>query len=268
MPFFSQLKRKSRGTSQGFTLIEMILVIVLLGILSVGISGFIKFGTQIYVDVTDRDELVASARYAVERLNRELRFALPNSVRTKQVNTDFCIEFYPILTSAIYADIPVPPESARTTITFAYNDVFPNTGKTMKAVVYPLTADELYGNSDRIHAITGSNANTNNIWEMTFPNAIRFKEHSPTKRIFVVNTPVSYCVNTNGQLKRFEVNEFNEYGVGILMAENIILAAGDLPFKVNNASLYRNSSILIKLMFSKNNELITFNNEVQVRNVP
>ena len=67
--------------TNGFTLLELIIVIVLLGVMSVGISGFITLSTQTYLNVSERDKLLSSARFAVERLNREIRNSVPNSIR-------------------------------------------------------------------------------------------------------------------------------------------------------------------------------------------
>ncbi|MBL4899232.1 MAG: type II secretion system protein, partial [Colwellia sp.] len=56
---------------RGFSLIELIVVIVILGVLATSVSTFISFGTQIYTDAKDREQVVSSARFAIERLNRE-----------------------------------------------------------------------------------------------------------------------------------------------------------------------------------------------------
>ena len=90
--------------AKGFTLIELVTVIVLLGIMATGIGGFITLSTQTFVNVSERDELLASARFAIERLNREVSNAVPNSIR---IATDIdsnrqCLEFMPIQASTSY----------------------------------------------------------------------------------------------------------------------------------------------------------------------
>ena len=75
------MRQLTRKKSSGFSLIELIVVIVILGVLAASITSFIRFGTQIYTETTARDQLVSSARFAIERLNREVRNALPNSLR-------------------------------------------------------------------------------------------------------------------------------------------------------------------------------------------
>jgi MSHA biogenesis protein MshO len=64
----------------GFTLVEMIVVIVVLGIVSVFLGGYIFSMVQSYVDTSQRTELVAKGRQALERIDRELRHAVPNTV--------------------------------------------------------------------------------------------------------------------------------------------------------------------------------------------
>jgi MSHA biogenesis protein MshO len=60
----------------GFTLIELVMVILLLGILAAGVTSFIGLSTQTYLNVTERDEIISTARFALERLNREVRNSL------------------------------------------------------------------------------------------------------------------------------------------------------------------------------------------------
>ena len=261
--------------SLGFTLLEMVTVIVLLGVVSVGITGFIRIGTGAYVDVTNRDELIANGRFVVERLNRELRSALPNSVRVNSSGTTFCLEFIPFTTSSIYTDIPVLPEATSDTIFVApFDDSEFNTS--LQAAVYPLEAGELYGASNKIADINSLPDKSNDIWEITLSNSIRFEADSPTNRIYFVEQPVSYCkVNqadgTSAQLWRHD----NGYSIdannlptnnGVLMA-NFMVATYD-PFEVINPSHLRNAIIQNELIFERNFERMTFNNDVQVLNVP
>lgn len=248
--------------SNGFTLIEMITVIVLLGVVSIGIGSFVKFGSQIYVDATNRDEIIASARFSVERLNRELRLALPNSISAYASGASQCLAFYPIVTSAIYQDIPVAPEPASNQLSFAYdgNSTFPVITSTMQVVVYPLFSNNLAG---RIYPIANNPSHVGgNIWNMTLQSSVTFAEDSPTNRLYVVEQLVEYCIASNGELFRKQGSN------SALMANNLTLSNTSTPFTVNNAALHRNASVLIKLTFSRNNEIITFNNEVQVLNVP
>ncbi|NOY72773.1 MAG: type II secretion system protein [Gammaproteobacteria bacterium] len=71
-----QKKKKTRG----FTLVEMVTVIVLLAIIAVMLTPFIAKAMQAYSASKARADLVANGRLAIERIAREVRLAVPNSL--------------------------------------------------------------------------------------------------------------------------------------------------------------------------------------------
>jgi len=243
------MKLFMRNKSSGFTLIEIIVVIVLLGVLASAVSSFIKFGTQIYSETTTRDQLVSSARFAIERLNREVRNALPNSVIVLPGN---CLKFTPILESTIYTDIPVAPEAATNPSIIKVIDFDETFDSGWNAVVYPLSTDDVYGSNDKVYGV--STATIGNERTIILDNSnVLFAEDSPTQRVYFVNGTVEYCL-VGTELRRD----------GILMAQDIFSGS----FEVKEATLQRNGMVQIHFQFEKNNEKVTFNNEIQVLNVP
>jgi MSHA biogenesis protein MshO len=78
---------------RGFTLVEAIMVMVLIGVLSAVVAVFIRAPVQNYADSASRAELVDTADLALRRLSRDLRAALPNSVRV--AGDGHAIEFLP-----------------------------------------------------------------------------------------------------------------------------------------------------------------------------
>ncbi|MDP1652667.1 MAG: type II secretion system protein [Rhodocyclaceae bacterium] len=66
----------------GFTLIEMIMVITITGIIAAAVAVFIRHPVQGYVDSVRRAELTDAADVALRRMTRDVRLALPNSLRT------------------------------------------------------------------------------------------------------------------------------------------------------------------------------------------
>lgn len=69
-----------RGNA-GFTLVELIMVIVITGILSGMVAVFIKTPIDQYIDIARRAEMTDIADTALRRMTRDIRTAVPNSVR-------------------------------------------------------------------------------------------------------------------------------------------------------------------------------------------
>ncbi|MFT7006488.1 MAG: MSHA biogenesis protein MshO [Colwellia sp.] len=247
------MKHLMQNKLSGFSLIELIVVIIILGVLAVATSTFINFGTQIYTETTARDQLVSSARFAIERLNRELRNALPNSLRLTSSNQ--CLEFTPIIESTIYTDIPVAPETARDNINvIKFDEAFDSN---WRVIVYPLVPDDVYplisSNNDKVHSVDSIVA-TGDEWVITLENDVVFAEDSPTQRMYFVNGSVKYCLQNNVLTRN-----------GTIMAQDIY---NTNPFDVIASTLQRNAMVQVHFRFEKNSEQVTFNNEVQVLNVP
>jgi MSHA biogenesis protein MshO len=79
---------------QGFTLIEAIMVMVITGILAAIVASFIKQPVEAYFDSARRAALTDVADTAVRRMARDIRKAVPNSIRIRNPNNP-CIEFIP-----------------------------------------------------------------------------------------------------------------------------------------------------------------------------
>lgn len=87
---------------RGFTLIEMIMVIVITGVIAGMVAIFIKGPVDSYIDMARRAELTDIADTAVRRMARDIRLALPNSSRQPADGSDQCIEFMPTKSGGRY----------------------------------------------------------------------------------------------------------------------------------------------------------------------
>ncbi len=90
----------------GFTLVEMIVVIVITGIIGGMVALFIRAPVQGYVDSARRAELTDIADTALRRITRDLRLALPNSVRVTLSAGSYYLEFLPTKAGGRYRIAP------------------------------------------------------------------------------------------------------------------------------------------------------------------
>lgn len=268
---------------KGFTLIELIIVIVILGIISVSTFAYLGFGAQIFRDTVERSALASEGRFVIERFSREVRNALPGSVRV----AGDCVEYAPIFTSSLYLSLPtsssssVPFEVAnsienKATSTYAGRRVF----------VYANTESHIYDGSPsdaRWHEIQAATIDAS---VLTFDiDGNVFGRESPAQRYFVTGEPVSWC--RNGQtLVRFENYGWQEIQSSVgnlltlcaaepscssaIMARGVSLAPGRPLFQVEEATLRRNALIEIDFQVERagTSEVARFNHEVHLPNVP
>jgi len=77
---------------RGFTLVEMIIVIVITGVIAVSLALFLRPALDTYLSSSSRAALADDADTALRRLLRDVRSAVPNSVR---IPNDQCLELVP-----------------------------------------------------------------------------------------------------------------------------------------------------------------------------
>jgi MSHA biogenesis protein MshO len=277
----------TKATAKGFTLVELVTVIIVLGVVSVGISGFIRTGVQTYSDVIERDQLLGDSRFVVERIHRELRLAIPNSARVTANNAGNiqCLEFVPSVWVSFYTNLSVLPALSTTAsiVEFANNAADFRLETNDFAIVYPTSTPDVYDlNNNKRKLITACTVNGNDDCnEDIDPNGVAkltvsaaFKDHSPASRLYIARTAVSYCAHSSGEIYRIEVNintTQTVYSAGTLMAENLkndFTQSDEAPFRIYDATLTRNGLVHILLAFERNEEIINYSSEVHIPNVP
>jgi MSHA biogenesis protein MshO len=271
---------------KGFTLIELISVMVVLSVLSIGVTSFIRSGVQIFNDVSERDVLLSQGRFVIERLNRELNTAVPNSSRVSAVSGAQCLEFVPIQWPTFYTNLPLEPSSDRdiniaelANISDSYTVVNGDF-----AIVYPLTSDDVYDTSQNKRRTisscsdngSDSSCDTNDspdyLAVLTVDGA--FAEVSPSSRLFIAKNSVSYCVRASNLYRHentLSTNQTVYLTGGTLMAENIVNDLSDstqLPFAAGTSTTYRNSITRVTLAFELNDETIQLSSDIHAQYVP
>lgn len=282
----SSLYAVNKKSARGFTLVEMVTVILILGILVVGVSSFIIFGTRIFVESSSVDQVLSQSRFAVERMTRELRSAVPSSVRiTSDSLTYQCVEFVPIEASTTYLSMPIAPNATALTGTVILNTT-DKIKENQYIWIYPLTDSDVYNSARQkraqIKAITPSDTIDNQV-TLTFMASTRFAEASPRQRIYFASAPVSYCFQKAAAsneliLQRYTGYQFNnsqprpiDMGTGVLMAQNMVNSftnSSDLPMILTPSTLVNNAMVHLQPRFTVNGETFQYRHQVQVINVP
>jgi MSHA biogenesis protein MshO len=265
----------------GFTLIEMVTVILILGIIVVGISSFVIFGTRIFVESSAVDQVLSQSRFGIERMTRDIRRAVPNSMRVLAATDGSyqCLELLPISASTSYIDAPFFPQPVQNTLTAIKSVRSINAAQSV--LIYPLTASEVY-NPQGLTAkrfLVQSVAESGDLLTINLTQSIRFTEASPLKRLYVAQSPLSYCfINTAGNV---DLRLYQQYGYkavqpspadmgnGVLMAQNMTNTLTINPAIIlTPATLVTNAIVHLQPVFSVNGETFQYQHQVQVMNVP
>ena len=97
------MNRAKRQPQHGFTLVELVMVIVILGVIGGTVAVFMKGPIDAYIASGRRAALTDVADTVVRRMSRDLHRALPNSIRTSTSATSTnCLQFIPTKTGGRY----------------------------------------------------------------------------------------------------------------------------------------------------------------------
>lgn len=267
--------------SHGFTLIELVIVITLLGIVGAMVAVFMKKPIDAYVSTGRRAGLADLADTATRRMARDIRSALPNSLRAAG---NQCIEFIPTKAGGRYR---AETSSSGTgdildfSATDTSFDVFGNLGALPASqrpaagdllVVYNLgiPGSDAY-NLDNVSTITAV-SNASPVSSISI-GAKQFPLASGSQRFQVVPAAekvVSYVCSA-GKLYRFANYAYAATSsCQTPTSTTPVLASGlsSCNFVYNGSDLQRNALVQLSLVFSDSGESVSLYHEVHVNNTP
>lgn len=192
-----------RTPQGGFTLMELVIAVVLVGIIVLGIGSYVQFGVQGYVNTVSRERFQSELRFALEKMTREIRHAAPNSVSAsvlanasasaavnKGAAGENCVAFRPIVAAGFYVGAPdatplqVVPTIGSLAQWLALKD-------SQYAVAVGLVNASEYGTqSHQIVDVTDSE----NTQPLQVTLAQPLTTSSPAQRVYVYGGRVRYCL--------------------------------------------------------------------------
>jgi len=281
----------------GFSLMELIVVIVLVGILSQGAGLLIATPINSYQDQLRRTKLVDRAEMAMRQIARDTRKALPNSIRMQALSSGWALELAPSIDGARYRDEPGDIFiSDLDQLDFILADSsfnllgnFENLGNTTlpnsyRLVVYNTNPEIFYtdafsgSNTGRVTpagtSISLSSASSEQ--RVTLNPAFLFSRKSPTQRLFVVDTPISYiCDKTVGQITRYSGYAFQVTQPLAIDFSSLNNSAGIVTDQVEDCSLsyqpgssQRGGTLTFSVTLEEANERVSLLYQVHVENAP
>jgi MSHA biogenesis protein MshO len=273
---------RSTRANAGFTLAEAVVVIVVIAIISGVVAVFIRGPVEAYLDSAARAQLTDAADTALRRLVRDLRGALPNSVRTLAPcgAATACLEFIPVVTGGRYrAERNVagddPLEFSATDSSFDVLGPAVTVPAGSWLVVYNLGiaggGDAYEGATLATHnrRIATPAASTTNI---SITSAARLPHDSPARRFHIVQQPVTYrCDLASGQLTRLAAYGFNAVQANPAGGSAAVLSdrVTGCTFDYSAVSVARRAgSVLVALQLTQDNETVSLAMQAHVSNVP
>lgn len=283
-------------SQQGFTLVELVIALTLTVIVTSFAAMFIAGPVQGYTDQNRRAELVDSAESALHRMGRDIRSALPNSVRVVAVGAGFALELLNTVDGARYRENPPPADATRTLSFAAADDQFNAIGG-FNRISKPFSSASHFLSIYNV-GVAGANA-----WELanvitppgtqiditadaiagedhvTLAAPFRFAYGSPSQRMYLIDGPVTWlCDPVAGTLTRYSgytvasdqttrdsVAELTGAGANATrVADNVSACA------VNYApgTAWRAGLVSARLAVAQNNESIVLQHQVHIENAP
>jgi MSHA biogenesis protein MshO len=280
------------SSHRGFTLIEMVVTIAVGAVVVAFMAMFIVMPMNAYTAQTRRAGLVDASDSALRFMARDIRSALPNSVRVASSGTVTALELLATADGARYQDNgPVSNPALAldfTTASGAFATTVPFTQLTLPfssnayflsiynvgvpgANAYQMT--NVITPAGTIITVSAGAASNQNLVTLNPP--FQFAYGSPEKRVYLVSGPVSYLCDTSaGTLTRYSgypIASTQPTSAATLSGAASALVAANVAscsFTYSAGTAQRNALATLSLQIAQSGESVQLLSEVQVVNAP
>ena len=254
----------------GFTLVELVTVIILLGVVGTFSSRFIADNVVLYQSSVNQNERLNDARFVLNRMAKELDSAIAFSVRLD----GSCMSFVPFNAAGQYINTvaginPVELVMDPASRELASGAVNSFNGQRMSV----LTTDssdfyKTFLNANDTIARISDYQVSGAVATVTFDNPLALD--SPVSRYFIAENKVRYCLATIDGVTRLSRSQAaltdSVYPVSVLMADNL---TDNSSMSLTAASQFSNAILDLNFGFIlRDGNNIRFEHQVVMSNVP
>ena len=293
--------RTATRTARGFTLVELVVTIAVSSVVVAFMAMFIVTPMTIYTSQTRRAALVDAADSALRFIGRDLRAALPNSVRRTASGSVTALELLATVDGARYQDsgplsnpalaldltaldgafattvpftqLPLPlPWSSSAYFLSIYNLGVPGADAYQ---TQPANVPNVITQANTTITISaGATANQNLV---TLSSPFQFAYGSPGQRVYLVSGPVSYLCDTGAatltRYSGYTIASAQPTSAAVLNATGAssALVASNVTgcqFVFNAGTAQRNGLATLTLQITQSGESVQLLHQVEVVNAP
>lgn len=268
------MPRAIKHKQLGFTLVELVMVIILLGVVGTFSSRFISDNVILYQTSVNQNERLNDARFVLNRMSKELDSAIAFSVTTvPNITGQMCIQFVPFTAAGQYINNvagqssielimdPMTRSGSRAVTTFIG----------LRISVLTTNADDFYitteNASDSIATISTYTASGS---QATLDLDEPLDRDSAVSRYFIAENKVQYCLRSSGdamELSRSEASLTDSvYPLSVLMVDNL---STNSSMTLTTATQFSNAILELSFGFLlRDGSEIKFEHQVVMTNVP
>lgn len=272
---------------RGFTLVELIIVLVLSSIIALMVGVAIRNPMQAFADTSRRASLTHMASMALARMESDILNAVPNSVR----ESGTVLELMPVSAAGRYRrgevgdNAALSPAQSDGDFSLLGNLSSPASGTRM--VVHPTSSDRLYAGAESGSAVITPAATSITVSDnvdddsVHLSSSFRFDDignGSPDQRFYFTEGAVSYhCDTTAGNIRRYagyDTRSAQPVSRSVLplsaATRNALLVdhVSACSFSYQPGTPQRSSLVMLSLTLTDQGESVTLVRQIHVVNAP
>ncbi|MCV6624766.1 MAG: prepilin-type N-terminal cleavage/methylation domain-containing protein [Cellvibrionaceae bacterium] len=255
------------ASQKGFTLVELVAVIVIVAVLASMGSGYIANMMEGHRDTQQRLDLFSRARLSLNIISRHLQHALPNSVRLSSDGN--CVAFLPVVGAGLLAQALADNDNqAAPSNRLELLDYQIDRGQAHYVVAGGVDQSEIYSGAALAPLASPSSGGANPV---VLARAMQFVRVANNRRLFFVGQPQAIC-RYQGALYHYanigspSASGFSPSAPGDLIDPKVDMVGGG--FRLYNQPHNRAAQIALEFNFQAGRMQLVGSDTVVIRNVP